>query len=61
MEYDYDYEPTKEEMEEVEAKESTDVDFDFKKLQINFDVENFARGIANEVKKTLKTEIISEI
>ena len=58
---EYDYEPTEEEMEEAGAEEDTAVDFDFKNLQINFDVENFARGIANEVKKTLKTEIISEM
>ena len=48
-------------MEEAGAERDTAVDFDFKNLQINFDVENFARGIANEVKKTLKTEIISEM
>lgn len=61
MSYDYDYEPTEEEIEEMGASEDTDVDFDFKNLQINFDVENFAKGIAHEVKRTLKKEIVSEL
>lgn len=62
MSYDYeDYEPTEEEIEEMGAREDTDVDFDFKNLQIKFDVENFAKGIAHEVRRTLKKEIISEL
>lgn len=62
MSYDYeDYEPTEEEIEEMGASEDTDVDFDFKNLQINFDVENFAKGIAHEVRRTLKKEIVSEL
>lgn len=52
--YDEDYEPSEEE-------ESTETEFDFKNLQINFDVENFAKGIATAVKKTLKKEIIAEL
>lgn len=59
--FDDDYEPTREETEEMEGKENTEVEFDFKRLQINFDVENFAKGIANEVRGTLKKEIISEL
>lgn len=52
--YDEDYEPSEEELEEMEGEENTETDFDFKNLQINFDVENFARGIATAVKSTLK-------
>lgn len=62
MGYDYDeYEPTEEEIQEIQGKQSTDVDFDFEKLQIFFDVKNFAEGIASEVKRTLKNEIISDL
>lgn len=59
--YDEDYEPSEEELEEMEGEESTEANFDFKNLQINFDVENFAKGIATAVKKTLKKEIIAEL
>lgn len=58
---DEDYEPSEEELEEMEGEESTEANFDFKNLQINFDVENFAKGIATAVKKTLKKEIIAEL
>ena len=63
MGYDYDeeYEPTEEEIEEMQGKQNTEVEFDFKKLKINFDVENFAKGIASEVKRTLKNEIVEEL
>lgn len=62
MGYDYDeYEPTEEEIQEIQGKQSTDVDFDFEKLQIFFDAKNFAEGIASEVKRTLKNEIISDL
>lgn len=59
--YDEDYEPSEEEIEEMDSEEMTEVEFDFKNLQINFDVENFAKGIATAVKKTLKKEIIAEL
>lgn len=60
--YDYeDYEPSAEEMEEAEGEESTTSEFDWKNLKIEFDVQNFAIGIANEVKRTLKKEIIAEL
>lgn len=59
--YDEDYEPTEEELDQMEGEESAEAEFDFKNLQINFDVENFAKGIATAVKKTLKKEIISEL
>ena len=59
--YDEDYEPTEEELDQMEGEENTEAEFDFKNLQINFDVENFAKGIAAAVKKTLKKEIISEL
>lgn len=59
--YDEDYEPSEEELDEMDGKESTETEFDFKNLQINFDVENFAKGIATAVKSTLKKEIIAEL
>lgn len=59
--YDEDYEPSEEELEQMEGEESTETEFDFKNLQINFDVENFAKGIATAVKKTLKKELIAEL
>ena len=59
--YDEDYEPSEEELEEMESEENTETEFDFKNLQINFNVENFAEGIASNVKKTLKKEIIAEL
>lgn len=59
--YDEDYEPSEEELDQMEGKESTDTEFDFKNLKISFDVENFAKGIATAVKKTLKKEIIAEL
>lgn len=59
--YDEDYEPSEEEIEEMDSEEMTEAEFDFKNLQINFDVENFAKGIATAVKKTLKKEIIAEL
>lgn len=59
--YDEDYEPTEEELDQMEGEENTEAEFDFKNLQINFDVENFAKGIATAVKKTLKKEIIAEL
>lgn len=59
--YDEDYEPSEEELDQMEGEESTETKFDFKNLQINFDVENFAKGIATAVKKTLKKEIIAEL
>lgn len=59
--YDEDYELSNEELDQMEGEESTNTEFDFKNLKINFDVENFAKGIANEVKKTLKKEIIAEL
>ena len=59
--YDEDYEPSEEELDQMEGEESTETEFDFKNLQINFDVENFAKGIATAVKKTLKKEIIAEL
>lgn len=59
--YDEDYEPSEEELDQMEGEENTEVEFDFKNLQINFDVENFAIGIATAVKKTLKKEIIAEL
>lgn len=52
--YDEDYEPSEEELNQIEGEENTEAEFDFKNLQINFDVENFAKGIATSVKKTLK-------
>lgn len=61
MEYDYDYEPSEEELDEMEGEEGTTAEFDFKNLQISFDVENFAKGIANEVRRTLKKEIVAEL
>lgn len=59
--YDEDYEPSEEEIEEMDSEEMTEAEFDFKNLQINFDVQNFAKGIATAVKKTLKKEIIAEL
>lgn len=59
--YDEDYEPTEEELDQMDGEESTETEFDFEKLQINFDVENFAKGIATAVKKTLKKEIIADL
>ncbi len=59
--YDEDYEPTEEELDQTEGEESTETKFDFKNLQINFDVENFAKGIVTAVKSTLKKEIIAEL
>lgn len=60
--YDYeDYEPSEEEKEEIMGEESTTAEFDWKNLKIDFDVQNFAVGIANEVKRTLKKEIIAEL
>lgn len=59
--YDEDYEPTEEELDQMEGEENTEAEFDFKNLQINFDVENFAKGIATAVKSTLKKEIIAEL
>lgn len=59
--YDEDYEPSEEELDQMEGEESAEAEFDFKNLQINFDVENFAKGIATAVKKTLKKEIIAEL
>lgn len=60
--YDYeDYEPSEEEKEEIMGEESTMAEFDWKDLKIDFDVQNFAMGIANEVKRTLKKEIIAEL
>lgn len=60
--YDYeDYEPSAEEKEEIMGEESTMAEFDWKDLKIDFDVQNFAMGIANEVKRTLKKEIIAEL
>lgn len=59
--YDEDYEPSEEELDQMKGEENTEVEFDFKNLQINFDVENFAKGIATAVKKTLKKEIIAEL
>lgn len=59
--YDEDYEPSEEEIDQMEGEESTETEFDFKNLQINFDVENFAKGIATAVKSTLKKEIIAEL
>lgn len=59
--YDEDYEPTEEELDQMEGEENAEAEFDFKNLQINFDVENFAKGIATAVKKTLKKEIIAEL
>lgn len=59
--YDENYEPSEEELDQMEGEESTETEFDFKNLQINFDVENFAKGIATAVKKTLKEEIIAEL
>lgn len=60
--YDYeDYEPSEEEKEEIMGEESTTAEFDWKNLKIDFDVQNFAAGIANEVKRTLKKEIIAEL
>lgn len=59
--YDENYEPSEEELDQMEGEESTETEFDFKNLQINFDVENFAKGIATAVKKTLKKEIIAEL
>lgn len=60
--YDYeDYEPSAEEQEEIMGEESTTTEFDWKDLKIDFDVQNFAMGIANEVKRTLKKEIITEL
>lgn len=60
--YDYeDYEPSAEEQEEIMGEESTTAEFDWKSLKIDFDVQNFAMGIANEVKRTLKKEIIAEL
>lgn len=58
---EYYCDPTQEEIDEMESACSTEVDFDFKNLVINFDVENFAKGIAREVKRTLKREVISEL
>ncbi len=43
------------------GEESTTAEFDWKNLKIDFDVQNFAMGIANEVKRTLKKEIIAEL
>lgn len=57
----YDYEPSAEEMEEAEGEESTTAEFDWKNLKIEFNLQNFALGIANEVKRTLKKEIIAEL
>lgn len=60
--YDYeDYEPSSEEQEEIIGEESATAEFDWKNLKIDFDVQNFAVGIANEVKRTLKKEIIAEL
>lgn len=59
--YDEDYEPSEEELDQMEGEENTETEFDFKNLQINFDVENFAKGIATAVKRTLKKEIIAEL
>lgn len=59
--YDEDYEPSEEELDQMEGEEIAEAEFDFKNLQINFDVENFAKGIATAVKKTLKKEIIAEL
>lgn len=59
--YDEDYEPSEEELDQMEGEESAEAEFDFKNLQINFDVENFAKVIATAVKKTLKKEIIAEL
>lgn len=60
--YDYeDYEPSEEEKEEIMGEESTTAEFDWKNLKIDFDVQNFAMGIANEVKRVLKKEIIAEL
>ena len=60
--YDYeDYEPSSEEQEEIMGEESATAEFDWKNLKIDFDVQNFAVGIANEVKRTLKKEIIAEL
>lgn len=60
--YDYeDYEPSAEEQEEIMGEESTTTEFNWKDLKIEFDVQNFAMGIANEVKRTLKKEIIAEL
>lgn len=60
--YDYDdYEPTAEEQEEIMGEKNTAAEFDWKDLKIEFDVQNFAMGIANEVKRTLKKEIIAEL
>lgn len=59
--YDENYEPSEEELDQMEGEESTETEFDFKNMQINFDVENFAKGIATAVKKTLKEEIIAEL
>lgn len=59
--YDKNYEPSEEELDQMEGEESTETEFEFKNLQINFDVENFAKGIATAVKKTLKEEIIAEL
>ncbi len=60
--YDFeDYEPTQEEMEEYEGDRASEANTDMKTLEVKFDVENFALGIATEVKRTLKKELLKEL
>lgn len=68
MSYDYyddENEPTTEELEEEHGWESTSTKIGFEKLKIEFDTENFTRGIigavACKVKNNLYKEIVSEI
>lgn len=63
--YDGEYEPTPEEMEEYYGMENTEAVIEKENLKIEFNTENFSRGIVQavsaEVKKNLYSEIVSEI
>lgn len=59
------WEPNEEELEEMEGENSTKVDFQKNMLNINFNMENVARGIISQVvaqiQGTLKESVMSEI
>lgn len=60
--YEYeDYGPTQEEEDMGAGMESTDAKFDWKNLKVEVDMQNFAAGIIQEVRRTLKDEIVKDL
>ena len=63
--YEDEYEPSKEELEEEMGMEDTQVKNENGKLKIEFDTENFARGIMDavvvEVRNSIGREIVESV